>query len=108
VRLVDLAADLVALSGAPAGSIATEFTGLRPGEKLSEALWEPASEVAPTGRGDVLRVREGAPEPGGEALAALVRRLAAAAGRGDVGGIHGLLAGAIPTFTSSLRPTARP
>jgi FlaA1/EpsC-like NDP-sugar epimerase len=106
VRIVDLAADVISLSGLAPDAIPVQFTGLRPGEKLSEALWEDGSEVAPTGRGDVLRVRETAPVPGGDALDTLVRRLARAAIRGDANGIRLLLQEAMPSYTPSGTPTA--
>lgn len=38
VKIVDLANDLIHLSGVPAGSIEVHFTGMRPGEKLFEEL----------------------------------------------------------------------
>ncbi|BCS34687.1 polysaccharide biosynthesis protein CapD [Luteitalea sp. TBR-22] len=99
VRLVDLAADLIQLAGG--GDVPIVFTGLRPGEKLAEALWEAGCEVVPTGRGDVLRVTEPARAPAGRALDRVVLRLIAAARRGDADAIHARLAEAIPTFVSS-------
>ncbi len=39
IRIVQLAEDLVALSGLPKGSIEFAFTGIRPGEKLYEELY---------------------------------------------------------------------
>ncbi len=39
IPIVQLAEDLVALSGLPPGSIEFEFTGIRPGEKLYEELY---------------------------------------------------------------------
>jgi FlaA1/EpsC-like NDP-sugar epimerase len=38
VRIVDLAKDMIRLSGLPEGSVQIAFTGLRPGEKLYEEL----------------------------------------------------------------------
>ncbi len=49
VRIVDLAEDMIRLSGhAPDSDIAITFTGIRPGEKLAEELSLPSEQVAPT------------------------------------------------------------
>jgi FlaA1/EpsC-like NDP-sugar epimerase/UDP-N-acetylmuramyl pentapeptide phosphotransferase/UDP-N-acetylglucosamine-1-phosphate transferase len=58
VAIVDLARDLIRLSGCDVEDIPIVFTGLRPGEKLEEALWEPDAAVQPTQNPDVLRVTE--------------------------------------------------
>lgn len=102
VRIVDLASDLLALSGLPPGALPIVFIGLRPGEKITEALWEPGSRVTPTGRGDILRIEDGTMPPLGPALRALVRRIGRAARDGDAPALHHLLAEVLPSFTSSL------
>ena len=49
VRIVDLAADMIRLSGLRVGEdVAIEFTGLRPGEKLYEELHIPGEQLLPT------------------------------------------------------------
>jgi FlaA1/EpsC-like NDP-sugar epimerase len=48
VKIVDLARDLVRLSGLPEDSIEIAFTGVRPGEKLYEELYFDDEETLPT------------------------------------------------------------
>jgi FlaA1/EpsC-like NDP-sugar epimerase len=78
VRIVDLARDLIELSGFDPQEIPIVFTGMRPGEKLEEALWEADARIEPSRHPEVLRVVE--PEPPGtpplqDLLAALTRAL---------------------------------
>ena len=56
VRIVDLAEDLIRLSGLePGRDIEIEFTGIRPGEKLSEELWELNKTYEKTEHPDIVR-----------------------------------------------------
>lgn len=57
VRILDLARDLVRLSGRAPESVSVEFTGLRPGEKLHEQLFYEHEAVETTGVAKILRAR---------------------------------------------------
>ncbi len=110
VRIVDLAQDLIRLSGFTEDEIPITFTGLRPGEKLEELLWEPGSERRPAGGDDVFLVTEPGELPSGPALARSVDELVEAARRGNALAIHKGLSELLPTFVSSLHglPVAAP
>jgi FlaA1/EpsC-like NDP-sugar epimerase len=57
VRIVDLAADMIRLSGRePKAEIAIEFIGVRPGEKLHEELWSADETVSATEYSKILHV----------------------------------------------------
>jgi FlaA1/EpsC-like NDP-sugar epimerase len=59
IRILDLAQDLIRLSGLePGKDIEIVFTGIRPGEKLSEALWDEGADYLSTSHPDVLRLSE--------------------------------------------------
>jgi FlaA1/EpsC-like NDP-sugar epimerase len=59
IRILDLAEDLIRLSGLePGKDIEIVFTGIRPGEKLSEDLWEEGLHYQPTNHSEVFRLSE--------------------------------------------------
>ncbi len=96
VRIVDLAEDLVRLSGLePGEDIQIEFSGLRPGEKLSEQLWETGAEYVKTEHPDIRRVME--PERlAGKKLQNEVQKLVGLAEKGDTKGILKELSKVLP------------
>lgn len=60
IRIVDLATDLIRLSGLePGHDIRIQFTGIRPGERLYEEMFFSAEHVLPTDHPKVLRARNG-------------------------------------------------
>jgi FlaA1/EpsC-like NDP-sugar epimerase len=80
VRIVDLATDLIRLSGhEPGVDISVAFTGPRPGEKMQEELVGEHEELVPTEHEQLLRVHSnGAGPPAIEAEVAELARLAQA------------------------------
>jgi FlaA1/EpsC-like NDP-sugar epimerase len=59
IRILDLAEDLIRLSGLePGRDVEITFTGIRPGEKLSEDLWEEGMHFQPTSHSEIYRAEE--------------------------------------------------
>ena len=61
VRILDLAEDLIKLSGLePQKDIEIAFTGIRPGEKLTEELWDEGTSLIQTSHPDIFRLDQDA------------------------------------------------
>jgi FlaA1/EpsC-like NDP-sugar epimerase len=59
VRILDLAEDLIRLSGLePGKDVEIIFTGIRPGEKLSEMLWDQGVHYVPTSHPDIVSLAD--------------------------------------------------
>ena len=57
VRILDLAKDLIRLSGLePDRDVEISYTGIRPGEKLTEELWDEGTPLMPTLHPDISRL----------------------------------------------------
>jgi FlaA1/EpsC-like NDP-sugar epimerase len=96
VRILDLAEDLIRLSGLePGRDIEIVFTGVRPGDKLSEDLWDEGQVFEPTLHPDIQRLVR-APELQAESLETAVNELVQLARAGDSTGIVHLLDKIIP------------
>jgi FlaA1/EpsC-like NDP-sugar epimerase len=100
VPIVQLAEDLIRLSGLTTAEVPIVYTGLRPGEKLEEVLWEADARVEPTSHRDVLRVTEHDPIDGRQ-LARSLATLAAEASSGDRLRLEAALAQWIPSYVPS-------
>ena len=96
VKILELAQDLIRLSGLePGKDIEIAFTGVRPGEKLSEALWDEGLSYQETPHPDIVRLDEDSLMTG-DALEATVDELLRHAQEGDAQAIIGLLEARIP------------
>jgi FlaA1/EpsC-like NDP-sugar epimerase len=96
IRILDLAEDLVRLSGlTPGRDIEIVFTGVRPGEKLSEDLWDEGSAFQPTAHPDIFNL-EVQDELHGESLQQSVDELGRLAREGDTTSVVRLLDELIP------------
>jgi FlaA1/EpsC-like NDP-sugar epimerase len=106
VRIVDLAKDLIRLSGLePGKDIDIVFTGIRPGEKISEALWDDGIDYQPTDHPDILQV-ENDVHLQGEQLQVTIGELRRLAREGDSQALVGLLSERVPG--SKIRQTPPP
>ena len=64
IRILDLAEDLIRLSGLePHRDIEISYTGIRPGEKLTEELWDAGTPLAKTLHPDIFRLEVDASSP---------------------------------------------
>ena len=96
VRILDLAEDLIRLSGLePGKDIEIVFTGIRPGEKLSEELWDQDAKYQPTGHPDIVLLEE-EDFLGGHELQRTVNDLIHLAREGDTASIVRILDEFIP------------
>jgi FlaA1/EpsC-like NDP-sugar epimerase len=106
IRILSLAEDLIRLSGLePHRDIEISFTGVRPGEKMTEELWDVGMPLLKTQHPDILRLDADVslPSPG---LTPAIDILAASASFGDAAGIIDLLDELIPG--SSIREAPQP
>jgi FlaA1/EpsC-like NDP-sugar epimerase len=86
IRILSLAEDLIRLSGfEPGKDIPIVFTQVRPGEKLSEQLWEEEDLLQPTSHPDILRLSGENHVLGSADLVKAVDGLTDLAGKGEAG-----------------------
>lgn len=107
VRIVDLANDLITLSGLdPGKDIEIRFTGPRPGEKIFEELFNPEAKVLPTPHEKIMVVES---DPGDlEALHQELASLIEYAQLGDEKSLLAKLAGLVPEYVNGHTPALMP
>lgn len=104
VRILDLAEDLIRLSGLePGKDIEIIFTGIRPGEKLSEDLWEDGNQFQPTQHPDIYQFDDPSNLSGSE-LESKIDELLALADKGEGDQIVALIDATIPGATLQATP----
>jgi len=98
IKLVDLARDIIRLSGfSPERDIPITFTGLRPGEKLSEELVGSGEDVQPSAVEKILRLESSDVWSDREATWEM-QKLERLASAGDRSGVIRQLRVLVPTF----------
>jgi len=100
VRVLDLARDLIRLSGAEDhAEIEVRFTGLRPGEKLFEELFFSDGDAVPTEHPKVLRARDAKFPPGTHDL--IDALIAAAATSASDGELRRMISKLVPEYSGT-------
>jgi FlaA1/EpsC-like NDP-sugar epimerase len=98
VRLLDLARSLIRLLGLrPEGDIEIRFTGLRPGEKLSEELVGCGEQPEPTSYAKITRIR-GGELPDRDRFLSMLASLGACVAHDDAVMTIAILRALVPTF----------
>jgi FlaA1/EpsC-like NDP-sugar epimerase len=106
IRILSLAEDLIRLSGLePHRDVEISFTGIRPGEKMTEELWDEGTPLQKTLHPDIFRLEADTSLPVVN-LPQAIASLSAAAHSGDSDAIIDLLDALIPG--SSIREAPQP
>lgn len=96
IRILDLAEDLIRLSGLePNRDIEIVFTGARPGEKLTEELWDAGTPLERTEHPDIFRLAS-SETLNGRGLRTVIDSLEAASRAANVDAIFQTLNAAVP------------
>ena len=101
VRVLDLAVDLIRLSGLePGADIEVHFTGARPGEKLFEELFFKGAHVVPTDHPKILRARDS--EAADNTMETIATLIQAASENRSASHIRRLLTRLIPEYSANV------
>jgi FlaA1/EpsC-like NDP-sugar epimerase len=104
VKIVDLARDLIHLSGIADGQVPIVYTGLRAGERLHESLFHDHETTESTGHESIMRIRANAVGPVGKPLEDMLAKLETLARQHDDDAVRDLLRG----VADLSRPPAEP
>src|SRR5207245_11705071 len=105
-RIADMARDLVRLSGLePGQDIDIVFTGVRPGERLKEELWNGAEDMEPTAQDKLMVVRRrGSDGPDLSMLLSQLSEMEALAKAAETHDLVRALRRAVPEYQPSTAP----
>ncbi len=104
VKITDLAEDLIRLSGLePGKDIEIVYTGIRPGEKLSEDLWDEGHINKPTSHPDIFQLN-GQENLTGEPLINAIDEVIRLSREGDTKAVIDMLSELIPGSSVKLSP----
>jgi len=107
IRIIEIARDLIALHGLrPGVDIKIELVGLRPGEKVHEALIAEGETIEDSSHGYIVSTR--ATVPPGVDMPEVVAELRKMTDRGDEKGIIELLNSVIPDATLLVHENSKP
>lgn len=102
VKILNLAENLIKLSGLePYKDIEIVFTGLRPGEKLYEELFNAWEELLPTPHNKIMRLNGGYLEP--QLIVSAINKIEELVGAHDEGGAIATLKEVVPSYKESYR-----
>jgi FlaA1/EpsC-like NDP-sugar epimerase len=99
VKITDIADDLVTALGLAPAEVRKQVVGLRPGEKLHEALWEVGDEVGASGHPRLLAVRQRVRQLAD--VEEVVTEIESLALRGQVEQLLSRVSGLVPSYVPS-------
>jgi FlaA1/EpsC-like NDP-sugar epimerase len=106
VRVLDLAMDMIRLSGLDVGDIELQFSGMRPGEKLYEELFFSSADAEPTSHQKILRAKDQSFPSDGHAL--IEQLVAAASSNARDSDLRRMIAGLVPEYVGAIDTSEYP
>lgn len=120
LKVVDIARDVIRLSGYAESEIGIEFTGLKPGEKMYEELFYATDDIEATSHSMIrvsrhnfaaeygYRGRNGGAHPYETGLSVDVDTLIEAAAQGNLESAHAIIRRIVPQYTPATEYVAEP
>jgi FlaA1/EpsC-like NDP-sugar epimerase len=99
IRILDLANTMIAEAGHRPGEIEITFTGLRPGDKLTEDFVSAAEWLEPTANAQLRKIS--GPQPSAKTLDAAIRRISEGIGARHLAALVETLCEVVPEYQAS-------